>query len=70
MRVLVAMSGGIDSSVAAYMLKKQGYDVEGVTLKMVTDFAHFDEKACCSEKDIQDAAAVAEALGFKYGTRD
>ena len=65
MRVLVAMSGGVDSSVAAYMLKKQGYDVEGVTLKMVTDFAHFDEKACCSEKDIQDAAAVAEAtVGF------
>lgn len=70
MRVLVAMSGGVDSSIAAYLLKKQGYDIEGVTLRMVTDFTHFDENACSSEKDIQDAAAVADMLGFKYSTRD
>ena len=70
MRVLVAMSGGVDSSVAAYILKNQGYDVEGITLKMVTDTARFDESACCSDSNINDAESVAASLGFKYTVSD
>jgi tRNA-specific 2-thiouridylase len=74
-RVLVGMSGGVDSSVSAYLLKEQGYEVSGVTLKLFDndDIGIEDKsKTCCSLSDVQDARSVAERLGcrhyvFNYG---
>ena len=60
-RVLVAMSGGVDSSVAAAILKNQGYEVIGVSLKFWGD-----ENRCCSEKDLQDARAVSKQLKIPH----
>ena len=60
-RVIVALSGGVDSSVAAFLLKKQGVDVIGVTIKTWTNDECRDErsKGCCSLRDIDDARSVA-----------
>lgn len=66
---MVAMSGGIDSSVAALLLKEQGYDVSGVTLKLYDneDLGIDDNtRTCCSVLDIEDAAHVARKLGFRH----
>ena len=67
-RVLVAMSGGVDSSVAACLLKEQGYETMGVTLKLfdTEDVGMTSEKACCKASDIEDAQSVAEKLGIPY----
>ena len=65
-RVLVAMSGGVDSSVAAALLVDQGYDVVGATMKL---FCHSDEvpdRPCCSLDSINDARDVAHALGIPH----
>src|SRR5258708_23183720 len=65
-RVLVAMSGGVDSSVAAALLVEQGYDVVGVTMKL---FCHGDEIAdrpCCSLDSTNDARRVCETLGIPH----
>jgi len=60
-RVLVAMSGGVDSSVVAAMLSEEGYDVVGVTLQLYDHGAALAKKgACCAGRDIQDARRVAE----------
>jgi tRNA-specific 2-thiouridylase len=66
-RVVVAMSGGVDSSVAAALLHEQGYDVVGVTLQLF-DYgeATAKSKTCCAGKDIQDARRVAEVRGFPH----
>jgi tRNA-specific 2-thiouridylase len=66
-RVVVAMSGGVDSSVAASLLHEQGYDVVGVTLQLY-DFGEALKKkgACCAGQDIYDARRVAEARGFPH----
>lgn len=71
-RVVVAMSGGVDSSVAAYLLKKQGYDVIGVTIKTWSNDECRDEKSkgCCSIRDIDDARAVARKIGIPYYVMD
>lgn len=68
-KVLVGMSGGVDSSVSAYLLQKQGYDVSGVTLKLFDneDIGIEDkEKTCCSLSDVQDARSVATRLGCRH----
>ncbi|MBW7922477.1 MAG: tRNA 2-thiouridine(34) synthase MnmA [Rubellimicrobium sp.] len=70
-RVLVAMSGGVDSSVVAAMLKEEGYDVVGVTLQLYDHGAALARKgACCAGRDIHDARNVAEAMGFPHYVLD
>ena len=70
-RVVVAMSGGVDSSVVAAVLKDQGYDVVGVTLQLYDHGAALAKKgACCAGRDIQDAARVAEVMGFPHYVLD
>ena len=60
-RVVVAMSGGVDSSVTAALLKSEGYDVVGITLQLYDHGAATGRKgACCAGQDIQDARRVAE----------
>lgn len=67
-KVVVAMSGGVDSSVAAALLVEQGYDVIGVTLKL----ANYEETegrtfgGCCGSKDFYDARSVAQTLGIPH----
>ncbi|MEM9522501.1 MAG: tRNA 2-thiouridine(34) synthase MnmA [Pseudomonadota bacterium] len=66
-RVVVAMSGGVDSSVVAAMLATQGYDVVGVTLQLYDHGAALQKKgACCAGRDIHDARRVAETMGFPH----
>ncbi|MCB2159609.1 MAG: tRNA 2-thiouridine(34) synthase MnmA, partial [Rhodobacteraceae bacterium] len=70
-RVVVAMSGGVDSSVVAAMLKEEGYDVVGVTLQLYDHGAALAKKgACCAGQDIHDARRVAEAMGFPHYVLD
>ncbi len=67
-RAMIAMSGGVDSSVAAYLMKKQGYDCTGVTMKLFDNetVGMSREHACCSLDDVEDARSVARALGIPY----
>lgn len=70
-RVVVAMSGGVDSSVVAAMLAEQGYDVVGVTLQLYDHGAALAKKgACCAGQDIHDARRVAETMGFPHYVLD
>ena len=70
-RVVVAMSGGVDSSVTAALLKEQGYDVVGVTLQLYDHGVAIGKAgACCAGQDIQDARAVAERLGIPHYVLD
>lgn len=66
-RVVVAMSGGVDSSVVASLLHEEGYDVIGVTLQLYDHGAAIEKKgACCAGQDIYDAKRIAEARGFPH----
>jgi len=65
-RVLVAMSGGVDSSVAAALLVQQGYDVIGVTMKLFCYGDEVPDRPCCSLDSISDAASVADRLGIPH----
>jgi len=66
-RVVVAMSGGVDSSVTAALLAEQGFDVIGVTLQLYDNGAAAARKgACCAGQDIADAGRVAEAVGIPH----
>jgi tRNA-specific 2-thiouridylase len=70
-RVVVAMSGGVDSSVVAAQLAAEGYDVVGVTLQLYDHGAALAKKgACCAGRDIADAARVAETMGFAHYVLD
>jgi len=70
-RVVVAMSGGVDSSVVAAVLKEEGYDVVGVTLQLYDHGAALAKKgACCAGRDIHDARRVAEQMGFPHYVLD
>ena len=65
-RVLVAMSGGVDSSVAAGMLVEQGYDVVGATMKLFCHGEDVPDKPCCSLDSVNDARRVCEQLGIPH----
>lgn len=67
-KALIAMSGGVDSSVAAYLIKEQGFDATGITLKLFDneDIGKKKEKTCCSLDDIDDARSVCYKLGIPY----
>ncbi len=70
-RVVVAMSGGVDSSVTAALLKEQGYDVVGVTLQLYDHGVAVGKAgACCAGQDILDARRVAERLGIPHYVLD
>ena len=73
-RVVVAMSGGVDSSVAAVLLKEQGFDVVGIMLRLWSELAaheddcveHVVENKCCSEESVYDARRVAQKLDIPF----
>ncbi len=70
-RVLVAMSGGVDSSVAAFLLRRAGYDVAGVTMCLgVKESADSTRASCCGPDAVQDARAVADTLGVPHYVLD
>src|SRR5262245_11950455 len=70
-RVVVAMSGGVDSSVTAALLKAEGYDVVGITLQLYDHGAATHRSgACCAGQDIHDARAVAERIGIPHYVLD
>jgi tRNA-specific 2-thiouridylase len=70
-RVVVAMSGGVDSSVVAALLKEQGYDVIGMTLQLYNHGEATSRKgACCAGQDIHDARRVAEKIGIAHYVLD
>ena len=70
-RVVVAMSGGVDSSVTAALLQDEGYDVVGVTLQLYDHGEATHRKgACCAGQDIYDARAVAERIGIPHYVLD
>src|SRR5579862_169756 len=63
MRVLAALSGGVDSSVAAAMLLEEGHEVVGVTMKL---WGGLQDRGCCSVADVEDARRVAQQLGIAH----
>ena len=70
-RVIVAMSGGVDSSVVAAQLADEGYDVVGITLQLYDHGAALAKaKACCAGRDIHDARRVADEMGFPHYVLD
>ena len=71
-RALIAMSGGVDSSVAACLMQLAGYDCTGITMRLTHNetLGQSGYQTCCSEKDIEDAAEVAFALDMPYQVLD
>ena len=70
-RIVVAMSGGVDSSLVAALLKDQGYDVIGITLQLYDHGAAIHKKgACCAGQDIHDARRVAHKLDIPHYVLD
>lgn len=71
-KIMVAMSGGVDSSVSAFLLKQQGFDVVGATLKTwdSKDCVSTSKNICCSLNDINDARKCADVLGIRHYVLD
>jgi len=69
-RVVVAMSGGVDSSVAAALLKQDGYEVIGITLRLWSSEGKKRSGGCCAPSDIHDAKSVARKLDIPHYTYD
>ena len=67
-RALIAMSGGVDSSVAAYLTKQAGYDCIGVTMRLYDGEDEGVSKTCCSADDVEDAKSVARKLNIPHHT--
>ena len=66
-KVVVAMSGGVDSSTVAGLMKRDGYNVVGITLKLYDDVKSFKEsRQCCAGQDILDAKRVSQQLNIKH----
>ena len=67
-KALIAMSGGVDSSVAAFLTIKAGYECSGVTLKLFDndELSLPAEKTCCSADDVEDARSVCRMLGIPH----
>ena len=67
-KAMIAMSGGVDSSVAAYLMKEQGYDCIGCTMKLYAneDAGISRSHTCCSLDDVEDAKSVARRLGMPH----
>ncbi len=66
-KVVVAMSGGVDSSVVAALMKEEGYDVKGITLKLYDDLKQSKEgRQCCAGQDIIDAKRVSEKINIRH----
>lgn len=65
-KAIIAMSGGVDSSVAALLMKEQGYDIIGITLKLHGEKDIIEEQSCCTTKDIMDAKAVCDKLSIEH----
>lgn len=66
-KALIAMSGGVDSSVAAYLMKERGYDCTGITLKLFDSESNSAaDKTCCSLDDVEDARSVCRRLGIPH----
>ena len=68
MKALIAMSGGVDSSVAALLTKQKGFDCVGCTMKLYSDkeYAQSQGKTCCTADDVEDARSVASRLDMPY----
>jgi tRNA-specific 2-thiouridylase len=69
-KVLVGMSGGVDSSVAAYLLKDQGYEVEGLSLVLWEERKKTDFKTCCSLQAVEEASEIAHHIGITHTVSD
>lgn len=67
-KALIAMSGGVDSSVAAHLIYSEGYECIGGTMKLITK--HSTENSCCTSDDIEDARSVANKIGMPYHVFD
>ena len=66
-KVVVAMSGGVDSSVVAALMKQEGYDVTGITLKLYDDIKQSKEgRQCCAGQDILDAKEFQENININH----
>lgn len=67
-KALIAMSGGVDSSVAVYLMKQQGFDCTGITMKLFSndDIGVNREKTCCSLQDVEDARSVTRSLDIPH----
>ena len=67
-KVIIAMSGGVDSSVAAYLMKESGYECIGATMKLYDgkDSDNGEEKTCCTLRDVEDARNVAQSFGMPF----